>query len=75
MKKIKDIFELSKILYENQDNKKKFYNKKCDFNNNNKDNQDNNSSNTIGSTEFLPDITIIYIICIIVFNIINPLII
>ena len=35
MKKIKDIFELSKILYENQDNKKKFYNKKTDFNNNN----------------------------------------
>ena len=35
MKKIKDIFELSKILYENQDNKKKFYNKKSDFNNNN----------------------------------------
>ena len=34
MKKIKDIFELSKILYENQDNKKKFYNKKSDFNNN-----------------------------------------
>ena len=35
MKKIKDIFELSKILYENQDNKKKLYNKKSDFNNNN----------------------------------------
>ena len=35
MKKIKDIFELSKILYENQDNKIKFHNKKSDFNNNN----------------------------------------
>ena len=35
MKKIKDIFELSKILYENQDNKIKFHNnKKSDFNNN-----------------------------------------
>lgn len=33
MKKIKDIFELSKILYENQDNKIKFHNKKSDFNN------------------------------------------
>ena len=35
MKKIKDIFELSKILYENQDNKVKFHNKKSDINNNN----------------------------------------
>ena len=34
MKKIKDIFELSKILYENQDNKVKFHNKKSDINNN-----------------------------------------
>ena len=33
MKKIKDIFELSKILYENQDNKIKFHNKKSDLNN------------------------------------------
>ena len=35
MKKIKDIFELSKILYENQDNKVKFHSKKSDINNNN----------------------------------------
>ena len=34
MKKIKDIFELSKILYENQDIKIKFHNKNSDFNNN-----------------------------------------
>ena len=34
MKKIKDIFELSKILYENQENKVKFHNKKSDINNN-----------------------------------------
>lgn len=34
MKNIKDIIELSKILYENQDNKLKFHNKKSDFNNN-----------------------------------------